>query len=90
MKRFIADVNFYDAKDTIIVATRAIQRGDEVSAGDVATAATADAVSHYGQALKMGYGCLRTASDFFTSDEGPESLRGQLDIGKPGRDGKSV
>jgi hypothetical protein len=38
----------------------------------------------------MGYGYLKAASDFFTSDSDPEDLRNQLDIGKPGRDGKGV
>jgi len=44
----------------------------------------------HAQALKMGYGYLCAASEFFFSDMTPETLTERLDIGKKGRDGKSV
>jgi len=90
VQRFIVEMNFYDREDSIILAARKIQRGESVSSADVVTAVEADAGSHYGQAIQMGYGYLKAASDFFTSDSDPEDLRNQLDIGKPGRDGKGV
>ena len=90
VERFLSSTNFYDREDAVIVAARKIQRGESVSSADVVTAAGEDARSHYAQALKMGYGYLKAASDFFSSDSGPEDLRTRLDIGKPGRDGKIV
>lgn len=90
VKRFITDVNFYDPNDPIIVVARGIQRIGGVTASQVKEAAAAEAKSHYGQALQMGYGYLCAASEFFKSDMEPEVLKARLDIGKAGRDGKSV
>ena len=90
VKRFITDVNFYDGEDPIVAATRGIQHGEGVTASQVKEAAGAEAKSHYAQALQMGYGYLCAASDFFTSDMTPEALKERLDVGQPGRDGKSV
>jgi hypothetical protein len=83
-------VNFYDAAEPIVAAARGIQRGGPVTAGQVREAARIEARSHYAQALKMGYGYLRAASDFFAGDMSPEALRERLDVGRPGRDGKGV
>lgn len=90
VKRFITDPNFYDRDDPIIAAARGIQRGEGVTAAHVKDAAEAEAKSHYAQALRMGYGYLCAASDFFTSDMAPEALKERLDVGIPGRDGESV
>ncbi len=90
VKRFITDVNFYDKEDAIIVAVRGIQRGEGVTAVQVKEAAEADAKSQYAQALQIGFGYLCAASEFFTTDMVPDALKARLDIGKPGRDGKSV
>ena len=90
VKRFLTDVNFYDREDPIVVAARGIQHGDGTTASQVKEAATADAKSHYAQALQMGYGYLCAASEFFSSEMSTEALKARLDVGKPGRDGKSV
>ncbi|OGG56262.1 MAG: hypothetical protein A3F84_10340 [Candidatus Handelsmanbacteria bacterium RIFCSPLOWO2_12_FULL_64_10] len=90
VRRFITAVNFYDATEPIIAAARGIQRGEPVTAGQVREAARAEALSHYAQALRMGYGYLCAASDFFAGDMSPEALRERLDVGRPGRDGKGV
>ena len=90
IRRFIAETNFYDPADPIIVAVRRLHRKEAVTPAQVREAAEAGAASHYAQAVKMGFGYIRAASEFFTGDMTPEDLKPRLDIGKPGRDGKSV
>ena len=90
VKRFIAETNFYDPGEPIIVAARGIQRGEEVTAEQVQEVVKAETQSHYAQALRMGYGYLCAASEFFTGDMAPEVLRERRDIGRPGKDGRGV
>jgi hypothetical protein len=90
VRRFIVDPNFYDRNDPILLAARAIQRGQQVGAEQINHAVAAPASSHYAQAVQNGFGYLRTASDFFEGRLNADELGEKLDIGKPGRDGKSV
>jgi hypothetical protein len=90
VRRYITEVNFYDAEDAIIAAARAAQRGEDVGAEQIRAAATAEAHSHYAQALKLAYGYLLAASALFTGEISEDEACERFDIGKPGRDGKSV
>jgi hypothetical protein len=87
VQRFIVAMNFYDPADPIIVAARALQRGEPA---DVTAAADAPARSHYGQALQLGWSYLKAASDFFTGELSAAELTARLNIGRPGRDGFGV
>lgn len=90
-RQFIIEMNFYDRDEPIIRAARAIQHGETVTAAQARAALDAEARSHYAQALKMGCGYLKAASDFFADlSISPATLTEQLDIGKRGRDGGSV
>jgi hypothetical protein len=90
MRRFIEEPNFYDAADPIVATARAIQRGESVSAEQVRAATDAEPKSHYAQMLHMGFGYLKAASDYFESRISSDELADRLNIGRPGRDGKSV
>ena len=90
VQRFVEESGFYDRGAPIIAAARALDRGEAIEADALRMAAGAEARSHYAQALKLGFGYLRAASDFFTSDMTPEELSRRLDIGSPGRDGHAV
>ena len=90
VRRFITEVNFYDRAEPIIEVARSIQHTQQGDWATVKQAVQAEANSHYAQALKMGYGYLKAASDFFSGDMAVGTLREQLDIGKKGRDGLVV
>jgi hypothetical protein len=57
---------------------------------EVRASMRANAASHYAQALAMGCRYLLAASAFFEEKISAEELRERLDVGKPGRDGRSV
>lgn len=89
-RKALEESNFYDPDEAIIATAEALQRGDAVTAEQVIEAAKAPAESHYGQALRMAYGYLQKASEFFESDMPIDTLKESLNIGKLGRDGKWV
>jgi hypothetical protein len=90
VRRFIDEPNFYDRGEPIIRIARQIQHEGKADSKQVAEAAAADAKSHYAQALRMGLGYLRNASDFFEGKLSADELSDRLEIGRPGRDGKVV
>jgi hypothetical protein len=90
IRKYIVDDNFYDGTEPIVAVARKLQRGEPVAPGEVTEALHQDARCHYGQALKLAYGYLQAASDFFTSSMALDALKTHLDIGKPGRDSVAV
>ncbi|HZG83398.1 hypothetical protein [Paenibacillus sp.] len=90
VQRFIVDTNFYNEADTILQVTEALRRGEEVSPERIDAAYAEEPTSHYAHAVRMGYGYLVAASDFFQGDIDQETLKDRLDVGKKGRDGLAV
>lgn len=90
VRQFITETNFYDAHDPIVAAASVLRRREAIPVTKVSEAIRADAGSHYARALRMGCGYLVAASEFFVHDIDADELRDRLDIGRPGRDGKSV
>ncbi len=96
LRKYIVDDNFYDSTEPIIAVARRLQREEQVPPADVTKALHPDLLdpqephSHYAQALKLAYGYLQAASDFFISTMTLDELKTRLDIGKTGRDGLAV
>jgi hypothetical protein len=85
VRRFIEDVDFYDADDAIIRIARGLQRGEDVKGGAIGDAVAASArQSHYAQAVGKAMGYLQAASDYFERKLDEDTLNERLDIGKPG------
>jgi hypothetical protein len=85
VRRFITDVNFYDAADPLIRMARSLQQGEAEASEDVEAALEAAAgQSQYALALRRGLLYLRAASDYFEGRLGDEELNDRLDIGRPG------
>lgn len=90
VRRFYQETNLYDAQDPVIHVAQRLKQGEHVSSVEVAEAVSAEAVSHYGSALKGGVAYILEANAFFTSNMSPETLKDRLEIDKLGRDGKPV
>jgi uncharacterized protein (DUF2267 family) len=90
LRKYIIDDNFYDAKEPIIAVARRLQQGEQVLSTEIKEALHQVPRSHYAQALKLAYGYLQAASDFFTSTMALDELKARLDIGEPGMDGLAV
>jgi hypothetical protein len=90
IRKYIVDDNFYDGTEPIVAVARRLQHGEQVASEEVTEALHQDVHCHYGQALKLAYGYLQAASDFFTSSMALDALKSHLDIGKPGQDGVAV
>ncbi|TVY11721.1 hypothetical protein [Paenibacillus cremeus] len=90
VKRFIEDTNFYSEEDRIIQLTQALRKGAKPSPEEVEAAFAEEPSSQYAQAVKMGYGYLRSASAYFEEKIDQDTLKDWLDVGKKGRDGQSV
>ena len=85
MKRFVYDVNFYDASDPIIRLARSLQEGSGSEGINLDEAVVAaESQSEYAQALRKGYLYIQAASEYFERHIGEEALRDRLDVGKPG------
>jgi len=85
-KRFITDINFYDATDPIILLARSIHRGAVDYTIDLSKAVeAAEKQSLYAQALHKGYGYLQAASDFFEHIIDLDEFSVKLHIGMPRR-----
>ncbi|MBW7453812.1 hypothetical protein ACFOLF_07950 [Paenibacillus sepulcri] len=90
VQRFVKDTNFYNEEDAIIRLSQALRQGAKPSPEEIEKAFVEEPTSHYAQAVKMGFGYLRSASAFFMGIIDQETLKDQLDVGKKGRDGQSV
>ena len=90
VKRFVVDTHFYSNDDPIIQLSKKLRRKEAATQEEIENAFRSEAKSHYGQALKLGFGYLRSASAFFTGEIDRDTLKDRLDIGKKGRDGLSV
>ncbi len=83
-KRFIEDVNFYDAKDPLLQLLAAL-RGDAETVDinlDEALAATGDG-SLYARATARAFGYVRAANAFFKQEIDRAELERRLEIGRP-------
>ncbi|MFP4056636.1 MAG: hypothetical protein ACLF0G_07195 [Candidatus Brocadiia bacterium] len=87
---YIQEPNFYDPADALIGAARRIQHGEPVAPDALQLALRSEPASHYAQALRLALGYLDAASEFFSGEISAQALRRRLDIGEPGRDGRSV
>ncbi len=85
VRRYIDEVGFYDASETLIRLARSIQRGapDGTIDLDSALESAADG-SQYAQALRKAFLYLRAASRFYLGRMPEEEVRDRLDIHKPG------
>lgn len=85
VKRYLEDTHFYDRQDPLIQVVRALQRGNELGARDVAAtiAATSEGSSRYAQALAKGLSYLVAASRLYEGAISAEEARPLLDIGVP-------
>jgi hypothetical protein len=90
VKRFVTDTNFYNDADAIIRLSQALRQGAKPSQEEIEAAFAEEPSSHYAHALKLGFGYLQSASDYFAENIDQDTLKDQLDIGKKGRDGLSV
>lgn len=85
VRRFIVDINFYDAEDPLIRLVRAIQNGQPTGAIDVHKAVDAAAAhSIYARALRRGYTYLQAASDYFQGKMDMDTLKDKLERQKQG------
>lgn len=85
VRRFIEEVNFYDASEPLIRFARSVQRGAPEESIDLDEAFEAAAEgSQYARALRRGLGYLRAGSAFFEGRLERDVLEDRLDIGKPG------
>jgi hypothetical protein len=83
-RRYIIDVNFYDATDDLIIIARAIQSEEAVDEKVVKNALESGKnESKYSQALTRGLGYLITADQFFTGKISFDNMKTAFDIGKP-------
>ncbi len=89
-KRFVVDTNFFDKSDSLIVLAKKLRAGEQVSAEEVDSAMDAPCSSHYAIALACALKYVKACNDFFIGKISLDELRGILDIGKLGRDGRSV
>ncbi|MBP7402897.1 MAG: hypothetical protein KBA30_09800 [Clostridia bacterium] len=90
LAEFVTDINYYDVNDDILRIARLIRDGGTPARDEVRAAVAAEPASHYGKALKLSFGYIRAASDYYASDMPFEVLKERLDIGKKGRDGNVV
>ena len=90
LDEFVNQINFYDRNDAILQVAKRIRGGEKPDAAEISAAVAADPASHYGKALKLAYGYIKAASDYYSSDMPFEELKERLDIGKKGRDGNTV
>ncbi len=83
-RKYIVDVNFYDADDDLIRLARAAQSG-EATDGDAVKKALASGKSEskYDQALVRGMGYLTAANSFFTGNIDLDEMKAAFEIGKP-------
>ncbi|BFT72731.1 hypothetical protein [Paenibacillus sp. P36] len=89
-QRFITDTNFYSNEDAILRLCEELRKGAVPSQKEIDEAFEAEPTSHYGHAVRMGFGYLMSASSYFTGAIDEETLKDQLDVGKKGRDGLAV
>lgn len=81
MRRFIVEPNFYDARDSLIVLARALQRKatlPQISFDQAYESAAAQ--SQYAQALRMGLRYVFAASDFFSNKIDEQETRRLFDL----------
>ncbi|MBP7401460.1 MAG: hypothetical protein KBA30_02475 [Clostridia bacterium] len=90
LDEFVVSIRFFDRNDAILRMARAIRDGAEPTSTDIEAAVAAEPESHYGKALRLSYGYIRAASDYYATDMPFEELKERLDIGKRGRDGRVV
>lgn len=90
VKRYITDIDFYDANEPIIAVARALALNGTVTGDQVSSALQVQPHSHYAQALTLSCRYIMAASEFFIGRIDEKELELCLDIGKPGRDGKWV
>ncbi|TBL69693.1 hypothetical protein [Paenibacillus thalictri] len=90
VRRFIADTCFYSDDDRILRLCRALRQGERPLDEEIEAAFAEEPASQYAQAVKLGFGYLRSASDYFEGLIDEETLKDRLDVGKKGRDGQSV
>jgi len=75
-RRYIVDVNYYDAGDGLIALARQVQNGDSIADSAVVEALTpGQNQSQYGQALLRGMRYLVAASEFFAGQVSVDSLQ---------------
>lgn len=85
VRRFLDEVNFYDARDPLIRLARSIQVGTPEIEIDLAAALNAAAKqSQYAQALRRGYLYLEAASGYFVGQVDAAALADALERGKQG------
>lgn len=89
-RRFVTETNFYDDEDAILQVTQALRRGERASSETVDRAFESEPTSQYAQAVKLGFGYLVAASEYFEGKIDQETLKDRLDVGKAGRDGQAV
>jgi hypothetical protein len=85
VRRFLDEVNFYDARDPLIQLARSIQVGAPEIEIDLTVALNAAATqSQYAQALRRGYLYLEAAGGYFVGQIDEEALADALERGKQG------
>jgi hypothetical protein len=85
VRRFLDEVNFYDAEDPLIRLARSIQGGAPETAVELSAAVDAAAAqSHYARALRRGTLYLEAASGYFDGSLGEAALADALERGKQG------
>lgn len=83
-RKYIVDVNFYDAEDDLIRLARAVHEGNTVGEDAVMKAlGSGKNESKYAQALAHGLRYLTAANRFFTGDVTLDELKIAFDIGIP-------
>ena len=85
VRRFLDEVNFYEAGDPLIRLARSIQVGTPEAETDLFAALDAAAMqSQYAQALRRGYLYLEAASSYFQRQINEDALADAFERGKQG------
>ena len=88
--RYIADANFFNDQDALIILAKKLRFHNEFSQLDVEEAITSSPSSDYAIALKTALNYTIACNDFFAGKIEADGLRARLQIGVPGVDGKWV
>ncbi|SFL16426.1 hypothetical protein SAMN03159341_103572 [Paenibacillus sp. 1_12] len=80
VKQFVSDIHFYEDEDAIIQLAQSLRKGAQPTQAEIQAAYEAAPNSHYGKALKQGFGNLLSASAFFTGNMEPNSLNALLAV----------
>lgn len=89
-KKYIEDTCFFSDEDSLIAIAKQLRNGEQVDSARIDEAITTRQKSDYAIALQTALRYTRACNDYLFGDMTTDELRDALDIGKLGRDGRSV